>query len=426
MSVRIDAAPRRKVALILSGGGARGAYEVGVLSYVLDELARLRGGRPPRIDILCGTSVGAINACYLAAHLSDPTLGVRRLVELWSDLHIETVLGFGMRQALSIPRLLIGGGDSGVGLFDVTPMAKLIEREVPWRAIARTLRHGHLGALSVSATEVGTGRTVIFMQTGPDGALPSQAPPRTVIRGAHIGPLHALASAAIPLIFPPVRIGEDLYMDGGVRQNTPIAPALRLGATHVLAIGLSREIRDVHTAERHRAPSASLVLGKVLNAFLLDHIQSDFEVLTRVNHMIEDGERTYGPGFLDAVNTAAVRRGALPYRRVHSLVVRPSADLGRIAAAHVRSTGLRRGPLVARQILSLVDVGEDTDADLASYLLFDGSFTQKLIALGRADAEARRRELLEFFGSAQEDVEPRPSEREEWTIPPPVGPGRLT
>lgn len=426
MSVRIDAAPRRKVALILSGGGARGAYEVGVLSYVLDELARLRGGRPPRIDILCGTSVGAINACYLAAHLSDPTLGVRRLVELWSDLHIETVLGFGMRQALSIPRLLIGGGDSGVGLFDVTPMARLIEREVPWRAIARTLRHGHLGALSVSATEVGTGRTVIFMQTGPDGALPSQAPPRTVIRGAHIGPLHALASAAIPLIFPPVRIGEDLYMDGGVRQNTPIAPALRLGATHVLAIGLSREIRDVHTAERHRAPGASLVLGKVLNAFLLDHIQSDFEVLTRVNHMIEDGERTYGPGFLDAVNAAAVRRGALPYRRVHSLVVRPSADLGRIAAAHVRSTRLRRGPLVARQILSLVDVGEDTDADLASYLLFDGSFTQKLIALGRADAEARRRELLEFFGSAQEDAEPRPSEREEWTIPPPVGPGRLT
>ena len=424
MSIIDAGAPRRKVAFILSGGGARGAYEVGVLSYVLDAFARLRG-RPPRIDILCGTSVGAINACFLAAHLNDPTLGVRRLVDLWTSLRIETVLGFGVRQALSLPRLLVGGGQEGVGVFDVTPMAKLIEREIPWRAISRTLRHGHLGALSVSATEVAGGRTVIFMQTGPDGTLPSQAPPRTVIRGAHVGPLHALASASIPLLFPPVRIGNELYMDGGVRQNTPIAPALRLGATHVLAIGLSREIRDVHSAERRRPPRASLVLGKVLNAFLLDHIQSDFEVLQRVNSMIDDGEQAFGPGFLAEVNAAAMRRGAPTYPRVETLVVRPSVDLGRLAAEHVRGAGLRRGPLVARQLMSLVDVGEDTDADLASYLLFDGPFTQKLIALGRADAEARRRELLDFFGSAREDTEPLPSEREEWTIPPPVGPGRL-
>jgi NTE family protein len=319
----------------------------------------------------------------------------------------------------------MGGGQEGVGLFDVMPMAKLIEREIPWRAIARTLRHGHLSALSVSATEIATGRTVTFMQTGPDGALPSQAPPRTVIRGAHITPLHALASASIPLLFPPVRIGDELFMDGGVRQNTPIAPALRLGATHVLAIGLSRELRDVHTGERHRAPSAALILGKVLNAFLLDHIQSDFEVLTRLNHLIEDGERIFGPGFCDAVSDAAARRGAPPYRRVETLVVRPTTDLGRLAAGHVRTSKMEKGSLVARRLLSLVDVGEETEADLASYLLFDGSFTRKLIALGRSDAEARRGELLEFFGSAQEDEEPRPSDREHWTIPPPVGPGRL-
>ncbi len=417
--------PRRKVAVILSGGGARGAYEVGVLSYVLDALARLRGA-PPRIDILCGTSVGAVNACYLAAHLNDPTIGVRRLVDLWTDLNLEAVLGFGMRQALSIPKLIFGGTGEGVGLFDVTPMARLIEREVPWRAVARTLRNGYLSALSVSTTEISTGRTVIFMQTGPDGALPTTAPPRTIIRGALVGPLHALASAAIPLLFPPVRIGAELFMDGGVRQNTPIAPALRLGATHVLAIGLSREIRTMDTGDDHRPPSASLVLGKVLNALLLDHVQSDFEVLTRVNHMIDDGERAFGPAFLPAINEAATQRGALPYRRVKTLVVRPSMDIGRLAAAHVRSGKLQKGPLIARRILSLVDVGEETEADLASYLLFDGSYTRKLIALGRADAEARRNELLEFFGSARDDVEPRSSESGEWTIPPPVGPGRMT
>jgi NTE family protein len=426
MNVKIPGAPRRKVAVILSGGGARGAYEVGVLSYVLDALARLRGGAPPRLDILCGTSVGAVNACFLASHLHDPTLGVRRLVDLWTDLNLETVLGFGMRQALSIPKLIFGGPGEGVGLFDVTPMAKLIEREIPWRAIARTLRHGYLSALSISATEIATGRTVIFMQTGPDGALPTTAPPRTIIRGALVGPLHALASASIPLLFPPVRIGPELFMDGGVRQNTPIAPALRLGATHVLAIGLSRDIRTVDVGEEHRPPSASLVLGKVLNAFLLDHIQSDFEVLQRVNHMIEDGERAFGPGFVPKINEAAAARGALPYRRVKTLVVRPSMDIGRLAAAHVKAGKLQKGPVVARRLLSLVDVGEETEADLASYLLFDGSFTRKLIALGRADAEARRNELLEFFGSARDDVEPKSSESGEWTIPPPVGPGGMT
>jgi NTE family protein len=423
--------PRRKVALILSGGGARGAYEVGVLSYVLDAFARLRGA-PPRLDILCGTSVGAVNACFLAAHLQDPTHGVRRLVDLWLDLKLETVLGFGIRQAVSLPKLLFGGGEQGVGLFDVTPMAKLIEREIPWRAITRTLRRGHLSALSVSATEIATGRTVIFMQTGPDGALPTTAPPRTIIRGAHIGPLHALASAAIPILFPPVRIGRDLYMDGGVRQNTPIAPALRLGATHVLAIGLSREVRTIDAGDTGKLPGLSLVLGKVLNAFLLDHIQSDFEVLTRVNHMIEDGDAAFGPEFLPAVNKAAARRGALPYRRVETLVVRPSADMGHLAAEHVKKSKLQGGRAIMRRLLSLVDVGEASDADLASYLLFDGSFTQKLIALGRADAEARRHELMEFFGSAGEDAElpPEPRAMEEsgaeWLAPPPVAPGRLT
>ncbi|WP_437681000.1 patatin-like phospholipase family protein [Sorangium sp. So ce131] len=419
---RASAKPRRKVAVILSGGGARGAYEVGVMSYVLDQFARLRGA-PPRIDILCGTSVGAVNACYLAAHLDDPTLGVRRLVNLWSQLRLETVLGFGVRQAVSLPRLLLGGGSQGVGLFDVSPMQRLVEKEIPWRAIARTLRHGYLSAVSVSATEIATGRTVIFMQTGPDGALPSTAPPRTVIRGALIGPPHALASAAIPILFPPVRIGRDLYMDGGVRQNTPIAPALRLGATHVLAIGLSREVRSIDAGDSGKPPGMALVLGKVLNAFLLDHIQTDFEVLTRVNHMIEDGERAFGPDFLRAINDAAAERGALPYRRVETLVVRPSVDLGRLAAEHVKAGKVQGGTAIMRRLLSLVDVGQDNDADLASYLLFDGSFTSKLISLGRADAEARRHDIADFFGSAGEDVEPRLSDSAEWSIPPPVGPG---
>jgi NTE family protein len=407
--------------MILSGGGARGAYEVGVLSYVFDGFARLRGAPPP-IDILCGTSVGAINACFLAAHMADATLGIRRLVDLWTALDLPDVLGFGLRQAMGVHRVVLGGGPEAAGIFDVTPMARLIEREIPWRAVARTLRHGHLSALSVSATEVGSGRTVIFMQTGPDGTLPTTAPPRTIIRGALIGPLHALASAAIPILFPPVRIGRELYMDGGVRQNTPIAPALRLGATHVFAVGLSREVKGVEGAvEAPKPPGAAMVIGKVLNAFLLDHVQSDYEVLTRVNRMIEDGEGAYGPGFLGQVNRRVLDRGDLPYRRVRSLVVRPSEDIGRLAASYVRSGALRRGGGLTRRLLAMLDIGEATEADLASYLLFDGAFAKKLIDLGRADAEARRHEIAEFFGGASEDAAPRSSESGEWTVPPPVG-----
>jgi NTE family protein len=410
---------RRKVAVILSGGGARGAYEVGVLSYVLDAFARVRG-RAPRFDILCGTSVGAINACFLAAHLADPTVGIRRLVNLWTELNLSHVLGFGLRQVASLPRVLLGGSHAA-GIFDVAPMAALIEREIPWRAIARTLRHGHLAALSVSATEVSSGRTVIFMQTGPDGTLPTTAPPRTIVRGAVIGPLHALASAAIPILFPPVRIGRELFMDGGIRQNTPIAPALRLGATHVFAVGLSREVRGIESGgEDQKHPGAAFVLGKMLNAFLLDHVQNDLEVLTRVNRMIADGETAFGGEFLGSVNHAVVKRGDLPYRRVETLIVRPSQDIGRLAAAHVRSGKLHGGHAVARRMLTLIDVGEATEADLASYLLFDGVFAQKLIDLGRADAEARRHDVAAFFGSASEDATPRTSESGEWSVPPPV------
>ena len=416
-----DARPPRRVAMILSGGGARGAYEVGVLSYVLDGFARLRGG-PPRIHILCGTSVGAINACFLAAHLADPTLGIRRLVDLWTEINLAGVLGFGLRQAMSMHRVVLGGGAEAAGLFHDTPWARLIEREIPWRAIARTLRHGHLSALSVSATEVASGRTVIFMQTGPDGTLPTTAPPRTIIRGALIGPVHALASAAIPVLFPPVRIGRELFMDGGVRQNTPIAPALRLGATHVFAVGLAREVRGIESGgEDQKPPGAAMVLGKVLNAFLLDHVQSDYEVLTRVNRMIEDGESVYGPGFLGRSTSPSSTAGDLPTAACESLVVRPSEDIGKLAASFVRSGALRHGGGLTRRILSLLDVGEATEADLASYLLFDGAFAKRLIDLGRADAEARRHEIADFFGSASDDSAPRSSESGEWTMPPPVG-----
>ena len=402
--------PRKRLAMILSGGGARGAYEVGVLWYVFDELTRLRGG-PPRVDILSGTSVGAINACFLTAHLQDPMLGMRRLVDLWSEIEITRVLGFGLRQVVGLPRIALGGGSVGHGLFDVRPMAELVQREISWRAVARSLRKRHLHALSVSTTEVSTGRTVVFMHTAPDVEIPPP-PPRTYFRPDHIGPEHALASAAIPLLFPAVRIDEELYLDGGLRQNTPIAPAIRLGATHVFVTGSSREVRGSAATEdmshAKAAPGAAFLLGKVLNAFLLDHVDVDLELLTRLNSVLADGGEVFGPDFAERMSGQATKRGGIPYRYVRACVVRPSEDIGRLASEHVRRGQYRGDPLLTKRLLHLLDMGAGAEADLASYLLFDGSFCRQLVELGRADARARRDELLAFFADAGSGDEGRP------------------
>ena len=412
----------RRTAIILSGGGARGAYEVGVLSYVFDEFTRLRGAPPP-VDIICGTSVGAINGCFLAAHLMDPVLGMRRLVELWSELKLSRVLGFGVRQIMGIPRLALGGiGGDGTGLFDVRPMAELVQREISWRSVARNLRRRRLRALCVSTTEISTGRTVVFMQTSPDSVIPAHAPPRTLFRADHIGPQHALASAAIPLLFPPVRIDGELYLDGGLRQNTPIAPALRLGATHIFAIGGSREVRGLNRSEEgeklQKMPGAAFLMGKILNAFLLDHVDVDLELLTRLNNVIVDGTRSYGEGFIDSISQQAQTRGAPAYRWVNCFAIRPSEDIGRLASVHVRKGRFKGDPYVTKKVLTLLDLGVGTEADLASYLMFDGQFCRQLIDMGRADARARRHEMMAFFEDGGDRSPPIDTDESgTWNVP---------
>ncbi len=388
----------KSTALVLSGGGARGAYEVGVLSYLFGDFVRVLGRRPT-IDLICGTSVGGINGSFLAAHMGDTAPGVRRLVDLWQSLELHQVLRFSIAQALRLPRVLSGGGE-GAGLFDVQPMINLVTNEVSWRAVARAIRRGDLRALSISTTEISTGRTAVFIDAHPNLDVPVRFGPRMhAVRGP-IGPMHALASAAIPLVFPPVRIGSALYCDGGLRQNTPMAPAIRLGAERILIIGLSREVHGSATPESGMAmppaPSASFLLGKVLNAFLLDHVQADLELVTLINGLLADGVQAFGPEFLADLSSAATARGGEAYRPVRTLAVRPSQDIGRIAWQHARS-GKISAPYAMRRLIAALDSDISNEADLASYLLFDGSFARRLIDLGRADAEAQRFQLAEFL-----------------------------
>jgi len=380
--------------LILSGGGARGAYETGVLSYVYGDFAR-REGRLPGVDVIAGSSVGAVNGTFLAAAAADPIGGLRRLCELWYQLDFTKVLSFGLRELTLLPRVWLGGRRSQ-GVFDATPLMKLVGKHVPWVTLRRNLREGTLRALTVTTTHVATGRPHVWLDQAPSLPSPPDLGRRVVMRRGPILPRHVMASAAIPLVFPAVSVGGELHYDGGLRLNTPTAPAIHLGADRLFIVGLSSEEEgEPISIAPDRAPGAPFLLGKVLDAFFLDHLDQDLREIDRVNEYMAMGLEAYGADFIDRMNEGARRLGVPERRPVRYLAVRPSVDLGRIASDQLQSQKWK-SPL-GQRLLSMVDVGEAAEADLASFLLFDAQYVRVLIELGRRDAAARHDELADFF-----------------------------
>ncbi len=410
--------PREGVrrAIVLSGGGARGAYEAGVLRFIFEELPP-KLGFVPRFDVYSGTSVGAVHCCYLAAHADQPELGVRGLVDIWKNMSFSTVYRFGVSDAVNFSRTLLGSvlgrsvktgphRDRIHGLLNTAPLERLVVRQIPWRRLRRNLRSGAFDTLCVSTTEIATGRTVVFVDNRERRVERWTRDPRDIARPARIGPEHALASAAIPFLFPVVRVRGTYFCDGGLRQQTPLSSALRLRSNRVLTVGLRRKpphLSDEPLAERRleKFQSAGYVFGKMLNALLIDRLEYDVNHMRVLNELLRMGSSACGPGYLEQVREKVRGERGVGFQIVEDCFIQPSEDIGAIAAEYVQRMHGKParswiGNMTFRALTRGAPVGE---ADLMSYLLFDGDYASSLIDLGMADAARVEQELIRFFRS---------------------------
>ena len=395
------------LALVLSGGGARGAYEVGVLRYILGQMTP-RLGEQARPSIFSGTSVGAINACAIAAHHDAADFGVKLLADRWMQLGLDAVFKLGWGDLTGLARWMVGSARPGGprSLLDAGPLADLVRNAIPWRNLHQGVTEGRLLGVTVSATDIETGHTVVFVETQAEALLYSRD--RAVDWAAvRLTAQHALASAAIPIIFPTVRVAGRMYSDGSLRQNTPIAPALRLGAGRVLVIGLrTRRVRSAPRSgrqdekEQKTYSSPLFLFGKLLDALLLDRVENDLANLRQVNAALTELHRLSPIAIGREPLAAALEAAGGGLRPVIDVFIRPSQDLGALAA-HVLERPAVRARLSGPAGYLLRRLGEATGSgdpsDILSYLLFDAEYAGELMSLGERDAASRKDELEEFL-----------------------------
>ena len=384
----------QKIGLILTGGGARAAYQVGVLKAIAEFLPR-RASSP--FQVICGTSAGALNAVTLAVNAKQFRMGVKYLLGIWNNAHVSDiyrsdpvgVLKNSSRWLAGLVLSLFGiNRMRHISLLDNSPLATFLEKTLPYDRIQENIDAGTLHALSITASGYGSGHSVTFYQGAP-GILPWKRARRLGME-TKIGIEHMLASSAIPFLFPAVRIHREYFGDGSMRQIAPISSALHLGADKVLLMGAWH--MDDEEGRRHRMdtyPTLAQIAGHALDSIFLDGLEVDLERLERMNQTV-----SLIPEEL---------RSATKMRHVDVLVITPSQPLEKIAERHIQ-----RLPWTIRLLLRSAGVMRRSGANLVSYLLFDRHYCQALIELGYQDALKRREEILTFLncdaGSATCDL----------------------
>ena len=371
-----------RTGLILTGGGARAAYQVGVLKCIAEILPdKTRNPFP----IICGTSAGAINAASLACFSQDFAAAVGYLRSIWENFHAHHVyradaLGMTRTGAHWLGALMAGWivRSAPKSLFDNSPLAELLARNLDLAQIDAAIDAGALRALCITASGYASGQSVNFYQSAAD--IEPWARQQRVSARTRLTVDHLLASSAIPFIFPAIKINREYFGDGSMRQLAPISPAIHLGASRVLVVGAGRIAEPLERVRGESYPSLAQIAGHALSSIFLDSLNVDIERVQRVNKT------------LSLMPPEALARGDVALRPVEVLVISPSERLDTLAARHVKSL-----PWPVRMMLRGIGAMNRKGSALASYLLFESDYTRALIDMGYRDTLARRDEVLRFL-----------------------------
>lgn len=368
-----------KTALVLPGGGARAAYQIGVLKALAD-LLPVRTPNP--FPIVIGTSAGAINATEVAIHSHRFRVAIGNLERVWRNFEVPQVFETGalsmMKDGLHWLVALLSGGwmlPPPKSLFNNAPLRGLLGANFDFSRIEQSIRDGHLDALAISAAGYSSSRSVFFFQAA------AYQQPWTRVRHAgepaDITLDHLMASVAVPFLFPAVQMGNEFYGDGSMRQSSPFSPAIHLGADRVMVVATRSGDRQ-RALVPTRGPSFGQIFGYMLDALFSDGLYADFERLTQINNIIR--------------KVGAVTINDRIMRPIEMLVVMPSRDISEIARQHIHAL-----PRSLRVLLRSMGALNASGSELMSYLMFQSSFTRELIELGYQDAMAQSNKMVDFL-----------------------------
>lgn len=363
---------------MLSGGGARAAYQVGVLKAIAQQFPR--SSKLP-FDIICGTSAGAINGTALACYASCFHLGVKKVEWIWRNFHTNQVYYSDYPRVFrQILRGLFSAfqadyaNKTPVSLFDNKPLRQLLTKVLDLKRIDRNIVGGYLSSVSVTASCYNNGDSITFFQS--DNATEWRRAKRCGQRTL-LGVHHLMASAAIPLVFPSVRIHQQYFGDGSVNQLAPLSAPIHLGADKILIIGLADPRKNEINQRMLHHPDLATITGHLLDTVFADTLNSDLERMQRINNTIALMQKHNVPSDL---------------KPVQSLLLNPSQNLGQLASEHFLHL-----PMAVRTLLRLTGIRQHSDSSLASYLLFEQQYTRRLVELGYDDAMKQMDNIMQFL-----------------------------